>query len=226
MLSRVEEMEQVFILQSLPEEKIRASAKALTELEEMNSRSINKNPIPWKEKSESFIKISSVNCMNLNNNFEDILNDPTLMESSLLTLSETWLEQGLNFNINGFKSHFNSVGPGKGLSFFYKDSIFTPTMEVKEDNMQLTTMESMTLEVITVYRSEKDNLSALVEHVKTMIKSGVTTVVFGDFNICYLSNKNNKLRKYRERVGFSQLIKEATHMKGRLLDHMYFQPAD
>ena len=46
MLSRVQEFEQVYILQSLPKDKIRASVKALKELEEMNGRSINKNPIP------------------------------------------------------------------------------------------------------------------------------------------------------------------------------------
>ena len=43
MLSRVEEFEQIYILDSLPEDKIRASGKALTELKEMNKRSINQN---------------------------------------------------------------------------------------------------------------------------------------------------------------------------------------
>ena len=43
MLSRVEEFEQIFILDELPEKNIRASPKALIELEEMNERSINQN---------------------------------------------------------------------------------------------------------------------------------------------------------------------------------------
>ena len=61
MLSRVKEFEQVYILQSLPKDKIRASAKVLKEFEEMNARSINNNPIPWKhikEKSRNFRDIS------------------------------------------------------------------------------------------------------------------------------------------------------------------------
>ena len=93
MLSRVEEFEQIYILDSLPEDKIRASRKALTELEEMNKRSINQNHIPWKQDNECCIKIASLNCMNLSNNYEDIVCDKTLMESSVIALSETWLEQ-------------------------------------------------------------------------------------------------------------------------------------
>ena len=105
MLSRVEEFQQIYILESLPEEKIRASMKALAELAEMNSRSINQNPITWKQQDRSLIKICSLNCMNLSNNFDDILFDQTLKESTVLALSETWLDQKTIFNINGYKSH-------------------------------------------------------------------------------------------------------------------------
>ena len=53
MLSRVEEFEQIYILDKLPKEKIRASEKALKELEVMNKRSINQNPIPWKQENRT-----------------------------------------------------------------------------------------------------------------------------------------------------------------------------
>ena len=66
MLSRVEEFEQIYVLETLPAEKIRASPKALAELEQMNTRSINQNPIPWKQQKEDSINIASLNCMNLN----------------------------------------------------------------------------------------------------------------------------------------------------------------
>ena len=89
MLSRVEEFEQIFILGKLPEEKIRASAKALKELEAMNSRSMNQNPITWKQQEDNIFKLCSLNSMNLANNFHNIICDPTLKESTLLALSET-----------------------------------------------------------------------------------------------------------------------------------------
>ena len=64
----------------------------------MNEKSINQNPTPWKEKNENFVKIASLNCMNLNNTYKDIVSDRTLLESTLLALSETWLleETGLD----------------------------------------------------------------------------------------------------------------------------------
>ena len=71
--------------------------------------------------------------------------------------------------INGYNSHFNSVGPGKGLAFYYKEDIFEPTMEVKVEKLQITKMESIEVDIITVYKSEQANLSELLEHLKTMI---------------------------------------------------------
>jgi hypothetical protein len=224
MLSRVEEFQQIYILESLPEEKIRASTKALAELAEMNSRSINQNPIIWKKQDKSLIKICSLNCMNLSNNFDEIIYDQTLKESTLLALSETWLDQKTTFNINGYKSHYNSIGPGKGLALYYKSEIFKLGPEIKEDKMQISKLQSMEVEVIIVYRSEQGNLTDLAEHLKKLISTEVNTVVTGDFNLCYVSNRNNKVTKYLENDGFSQLMNEPTHMKGRHLDHLYFRP--
>ena len=83
MLSRVEELEQLYILGKLPEENIRTSKKALEHLEEMNARSFNNNPIPWKQKNDDYIKIVTLNCMNLIANYEDIMCDGTLQQASI-----------------------------------------------------------------------------------------------------------------------------------------------
>ena len=224
MLSRVEEFQQIYILESLPEEKIRASPKALAELAEMNSRSINQNPITWKTQDKSLIKICSLNCMNLSNNYDDIIYDQTLKESTLLALSETWLDQESTFNINGYKSHYNSIGPGRGIAIYYKSEIVKPGPEIKEEKMQISKLESKEVDVIIVYRSEQGNLTVLVEQLKNLINPGVNTVVTGDFNLCYVANKHNKVTKYLENEGFSQLMNEPTHMRGRHLDHLYFRP--
>ena len=79
------------------------------------------------------------------------------------------------------------------------------------------------MEVIIVYRSEKGNLSILLEHLQRLIENGVNTVITGDFNICYMSQRNNKVSKYLLNAGFTQLVNEPTHMKGRHLDHFYFR---
>ena len=49
MLSRVQELNQLFILRSLPEKKFYASPRALEELERLNSISVNLNPTIWEK---------------------------------------------------------------------------------------------------------------------------------------------------------------------------------
>ena len=61
MLSRVQEMMQVFILNKFDPKKLYPSQKALRELERMNKVSMNENPDPWHKKTENTLKIASLN---------------------------------------------------------------------------------------------------------------------------------------------------------------------
>ena len=76
--------------------------------------------------------------------------------------------------------------------------------------MQLTKMESSEMTVIAVYRSEQGNSVELLEHLTELIPPEGRTVICGDFNICYLSKRNNRITKYLEENGFTELVKEAT----------------
>ena len=53
----------------------------------------------------------------------------------------------------------------------------------------------------------------------------MTTIVCGDFNICYMSNRNNKVTYWLEENGFIQLMKDATQINGRHIDHFYIRPS-
>ena len=192
----------------------------------MNKQSINENPIPWKQRKENTIKISSLNCMNLKNNFKDIVCDNTLMQSTMIAFSETWLEEGNSPSLEGYSAHFNSVGPGKGLAIYFKEDIFTHIMDVNKEKMQLTKLESSQIDVIIVYRSDQGNTAELIEHLIELITPENNTIICGDFNICYLATRKNRVTKYLEQNGFTQLVKEATHIQGRLLDHFYFKQSE
>ena len=225
MLSRVEEFEQIYILDSLPVGKIRASPKALAELEEMNRRSINSNPILWKQTNENLIKIASMNSMNLFNNYDDIISDQTIMESTIIVLSETWLEEKDIIHINGYESHLNSIGPGKGLALYFKKEFGNPgTTDIKKEKIQITKLTFEQLDLIAVYRSELGNLTEMLEHLENLINFDKWTVVCGDFNICYTTNRKNKVTQWLEKNEFTQLMKESTHIRGRLIDHFYHRP--
>ena len=187
MLSRMENLDQVYILASTNEEKLKPSPKALAELEKMNKRSINENPIPWKQTNPQIVKIASLNCMNLINNLEDIRCDYTLKESTIIAFSETWLNQGVELSLEGYEAHFNSVGPGKGIAVYFKTGSFKHVCDIQKQKMQLTKFESSTLDLIAVYRSEQGNSSELLEHLKNLITPEKNTAICGDFDICYLS---------------------------------------
>ena len=221
MLSRVEAIEQIYILDELNEEKIRPNYSALRELKLMNNRCQNVSPISWKQNSQDQFKIAHLNCMNMLNNLEDIKCDPTLMESDLLFLSETWLTDDYSPAINFYTAHYNNFGSGKGLAAFFKKEKFTHICDVQEDRMQLIKMGSNKLDVICLYRSSNGNLTTLLEHLKHLIPLNKTTLICGDFNICYIASRNNKVTKWLEDNRFKQLVQEPTHTKGRLIDHYY-----
>ena len=223
MLSRVEEFEQIYILDKLPEANIRASKKALEQLQIMNARSINQNPIPWNQEDDNYIKIATLNCMNLGHNYEDIVCDGILQKSSIIALSETWLEKAAELNIDGYTAYFNSIGPGKGLAVYIKDERFKLTLTVNQENIQISKVESQFIEFITLYRSAQGNSTELLQHIKNMINKDKATIISGDFNICYNTHRNNKITKFLETNGFIQLVKESTHIQGRQIDHLYFK---
>ena len=172
---------------------------------------------------ENLLKISSLNCMNLKNNYEDLVKDPTLMQSSIIALSETWLQPNDILTIDGFKTHTNSIGQGKGLAVYFKDDTFKPIIDIKEEKLQITKIGSKDIEIVAIYRSEQGSTLQLIQHLNNIIKPEIATVICGDFNICYRATRNNRVTKFLEQLGFLQLMKEATHIRGRIIDHFYFR---
>ena len=56
-----------------------------------------------------------------------------------------------------------------------------------------------------------------------MLTDGKPSLITGDFNICYLINKNNRMSQGLQNNGFNQLVTEATHIKGGYIDHAYWR---
>ena len=92
--------------------------------------------------------------------------------------------------------------------------------------MQVQKKTFVKLDVINVYRSHNGNKHDLVERLEKVINKEKTTVIAGDFNLCGTQEKRNVVSHYLERQGFSQVIEEATHMQGRVIDHVYVNRKD
>ena len=128
MLSRVQCLEQIHILGSLNDSKIRTSSIGLNELKRLKSKSINENPTAWnKIKMHDTIKVASLNCAGLSAHFIDIQADEKLMKADIIHLVETSLkdDEGQHLNLPGYQSHFINIGKGKGIVTYFKETLFS-----------------------------------------------------------------------------------------------------
>ena len=75
--------------------------------------------------------------------------------------------------------------------------------------------------VIGVYRSKEGNFQDLIKMLETLIDETKTTIIGGDLNVCVLRAPNNIVTLSLKEKGFSQVVRNATHIDGGLLDHVY-----
>ena len=225
MLSRVQQLEQIFILNSLDEHKIRTSSIALQELERMKVISLNKNPTPWQKHNQNAVKVASLNCAGLKSHFTDVQSDEHMLEADIIHLIEKSISiaEEDQHQLNGYDSHFISIGNGKGIDTYYKPAEVEHEQDVKETNMQITKFTSPDLDIINVYRSRNGHSVELLNHILKMLTDGKPSLITGDFNICYLINRNNRMSQGLQGNGFNQLVNEATHIRGGYIDHAYWR---
>ena len=148
-----------------------------------------------------------------------------LLKANIIHLIETSIdmENEANFRIEGFKSHFVSVGNGKGLVTFFKLDRLEHDQDVKETNLQISKFSSPHLDVVTVYRSRNGHSVDLLNYILRMLTDDKPTLITGDFNICYMSNGNNRMSQGLIKNNFSQLVREPTQIQGGHIDHAYWR---
>ena len=226
MLSRVESIEQLFILEEFNETKIYGNHEAIKELENMNKLSINERPNLWHDSNSRQTRISLLNCGSLRPQHEHIGADRTLTISDVMCLTETWLwnnEEKSRFEMIGFKSHHNCAGKGKGVSVYYKPTSFRHIQDVTEDNIQLTKLLGKDLDVIIVYKAPSGKDAELQRHLHSMIDSNKSVLVLGDFNMCFIEKCTNQTTSFLLQNDFKQIVRQATHIDGGHIDHAYIR---
>ena len=223
-LSRVQEICQLFILNCVPTKKIYADPDALLELERLNKISMNNNPTSWETKSLNVLKIFAFNCQSLKPKLGHIRSDPIANQGDALCLSESWLMSDIlekELEIEHYKIDLNSSGKGKGLASYYNEAKFRATQGIKSENFQMTKLTSPKLDVISVYLSNRIDSSLVVDSFKKLIDFDKSTILCGDFNICFKQERNHKVIVTLESFGFKQLVTASTHIQGGHIDHVY-----
>ena len=228
MLSRTEELKQVYIIDDFDENKIYPSSKALKELERMNKVSINQNPTPWNKNLDTSIKILSLNIAGLKPHYDDLKCDMKVMKADILCLVETSLEkddQVQDFPLNGYRVDGIKAGKGKGLVSYFDEYNFTLVKKIESSKFQIVKLKHKDFDIITIYRSQLANPVSVFDELHKILCYDRTTLIVGDMNICFKENYRNRFIQGLIQLGFKQMINEPTHIHGRIIDHCYiFDP--
>ena len=173
MLSRVQELEQLYILEKFPEDVIRVSNAAMMEIDRLISISINKNPTEWESQNDGQrMKVCFLNCRSLVDKFHNIKSDRSLLKSNLIMLTETWLEKNHNedrYELANYNASFNSRGRGRGIAAYYDDG-FKHVTNVKNDGFSITKIENPNLDIIGIYRSQNGNVVEIIKELGSLMK--------------------------------------------------------
>jgi ATP-dependent DNA helicase PIF1 len=245
MLGRIQELNQLYIIGSLPENKITVDKEALSQLAILKAKSINQNPPIWEKTFHLSYKVSYHNIHSLKDKFEDVQADMLLAFSDIIIFGETWLEtnegsegrlpalcqfinndtnlnnDGSSLHLHGYKLHLNSAGRGKGLAAYFKNEKFTVKQDITNEYLQLTVIDSENLCVVGLYRSESD--TTLSRYLNEVIPSSGECVVIGDFNICANKKPNHEAFVTLNALGFHLVTAEATHIDGGHLDQIWLR---
>ena len=89
------------------------------------------------------------------------------------------------------------------------------------ERFQAAKFKNQKIDIIAIYRSHALNSSSILQELTKLIDLKRTTLIVGDFNLCYKENANHRLIKGLEELGFKQLLHEPTHIRGRTIDHAY-----
>ena len=221
-LSRVQALNQLTILESVSEDRINASWVAMEELKRMEEKALNS-----KDMEEA--KIVSCNIRSIRKNFPSFISSSAAQNAHVMCLQETWLDPTSGDSVMllnmEWKQHNNSVGRGKGITTFFKES-FTWDTDITKPEFQITKIVAEDLDIINVYRSGRADDKDFNDDLFGLITPGKQTLILGDFNLCYLSEGSHPLfRAFQER-GYTQIVKSPTSLRGRLIDLAFVSPSN
>ena len=215
MMSRVSNIENLFLSQNFDLEKVRPIKKALKENNRLTKIFENKQ-------SQSY-DLCFMNIRSLRKHHEDLIMDPMLQNSKLLCLAETWIyseEEDSSWNdFLDMKKTVSSNGRGKGCAVYYQnEECFKNIKKISSKLFQIITGVYDGIQVFVLYISKEADQENIVNVMKELILPG-SLFVIGDFN--YESSTKNTLSKFLTSQGLTQIVKRPTHVDGGKIDHCY-----
>lgn len=216
---RCERLEDIFICGQFKKAGLRCSGVALEESNNLLAK-FKSNMEEIESFNQTHWRVSYVNVRSLKAHLTDVLNSQRLIQSDLLGLGETWLEEKENINIDGFNGYFANAGRGKGVSGFSKIELEHPPKTIATEKHSLVMLQTKHFDIVFLYLSKGFDSNCIVNILKNWIDKSRPSAVMGDVNLNY--SESNKFRNFmEEEMMFKQLITHPTHESGSLIDHLY-----
>ena len=216
MLGRCETIEDLYIIGNFDPTQIKCLPDAKLETERLIAVGQNREAIE-QELYESSTVIGSLNVRSLREHFKDVVTDPFLMKCDILGLSETWLYDGEEPEIPNFNGIFVNSGRSRGIAVFTRTPLDHKVL--KADDALGVIVKQEKLDVMFLYLSHNFDWNPVNNFFNKVICPEKPTVIMGDVNWHYPDN--HAMKNYLQLRGFNQLIRRATHQKGRCIDHLY-----
>ena len=221
-MSRVQCIQQLYILDDFPKDKIYPSSAAMSELERLKR-------IAGNEEENNLRKnaiVLSMNIRSLLKHHKDLLTDQ-LAKAEVIAIQETWCDpqqSNQHLALPGYSMHFESRGHGKGIITYFKEH-YQVTATVNTDSYQITKVTHADFHVVNVYCSKGAEKRRLLNDLLSLLQGSSHVIIVGDFNDNFLQNPKPKFIEDMIRQGLSQLVESPTHIEGGLLDHVYVKDA-
>ena len=221
-LGRCERLEDIYIIPEpeLNVDAIRCDPEALAETERLEKIFDDTRSMETQRREKcwqiSFLNVRSIKA--LDGHREDVSNDELLMNSDLLGLGETWLEEEKTVNFPGFSGYFSTSGQGKGIAGYTKLNLIEEPKIISSKTCSAILFKATTFQIIFLYLSKEYKEDSVTSLLLSWIHN-VPTAVLGDMNEDIL--KSSKIQRFMHSKGFHQVIKEPTCSTGSLIDHIY-----
>ena len=218
-LSRIVCLEQLH-LQTFKPSKIYCNEDAKLEALSIKARALNKQFSRWHQRQKNCFKLSSLNVRSLQKHFQDLKDDNFLQQSDVLCVNETWLIDDPDTTFDGFSSHFLNKR-SKGVAMFTK-IIPEKLQRVHTETMSMLFARFQLFDLLSVYKfAEVSRIDEFTEQILEYVDLSKPVILIGDINIDLMKQQKNKFSKKLKDLGFVQLVNEATHISGGMLDHLY-----
>ena len=231
-LSRAISLNRLHILGTLESKHIRANPKVQQEYERLCKISSfhETTHIPCCNS----LSVCVLNIRSLKKHSCDLSSDPILSKCDVLSLTETQLLANVpNDEMSSILKNFSMYRQDHNFDKFlslaicYKDTIVLRDTEyfgsINGLKFSINHSSDNILSCLLVYRKHRVDIQHYTSCLDYIIKSCDFDLIFGDFNIDYLNEKNiSSLRQLTESLNYVQLVSKPTFVSsGTLLDHVY-----